>query len=229
MAPQATVVWTFYTGNDLDDAGGETWDVEALPWRGTIGQWQVRFRTFRNRSPLNRLMEALRRRLSKEKPDVIVRFLPDKRPVLFLGANEVWGTRSRAEVERHPNFTKLERTLAAMRRRVELEGLKLSILIIPTKGQVYPWILNQSGGGREGTLRSGFAEAVLGACQRAHVRCVDLHPYLEQRANQLFEATGELLWWREDTHLGERGHEAVAEFIAERVLGPTSTAAVLQK
>ena len=218
ITPHAKVVWTLYAGNDLDDAGGETWEVENLPWRGRLGQWQVHFRTFRNRSPLNRLMETMRWRLSGKTVGVIVRELPDKRPVLFLGESEIWATRSRVEVERHPNFAKLERTLTAMRRRIEKDQLDLTILILPTKGQVYPWLLNQ----RMETVEapaSGFAEAVEGACGRARLRCLDTMPYLVKRARQVFAATGELLWWRDDTHLGERGHEAVAEFIAEHVLG----------
>jgi hypothetical protein len=226
LTPDAKVVWTFYTGNDLDDAGGETWDVEKLPWRGKLGQWQVRYRTYRNRSPLNRLMEAVRWRLSKKHLDVIVRQLSDGRPVLFQGGHEAWARRSRDEVEQHPNFARLERTLAAMRRRIENPRLALTILILPTKGQVYSWLLGQDVRSVPSEPSSGFAQAVLGACERTGLRCLDTTPYLTERAGQVFASTGELLWWRDDTHLGEQGHEALAEFIADRVLEPRSPSAV---
>ena len=224
-APHAKLIWTFFTGNDLADAGGETWELERLPWRGTFGQWQVRFRTFRNRSPLNQWMAAMGRRLSGKQPDVIVRELTDGRPVLFLGAQEVWGKRTRQEVEQQANFAKLELTLAAMRQRIDKDALDLTILILPTKGQVYRGLLNQKVDSFE-PATSGFAEAVTGACERAKVRCLDTGPYLVRRASEVFSTTGELLWWRDDTHLGERGHEAVAEFIAEHVLKATSSASV---
>src|SRR5579885_84050 len=75
LAPSAGLVWTFFVGNDLDDAGGEVWDLDALPWRSSLGQMLVRYRTFRNRSPLNRLMENLRARWSQSlgrAPEVLV-------------------------------------------------------------------------------------------------------------------------------------------------------------
>ena len=223
--PHAKVVWTLFTGNDLDDASGEIWELDHLPWRGTLGQWQVRFRTFRNRSPLNQWMAALGRRLSGRQPDVILRELPDGRPVLFLAGQEAWGKRTRQEVEQQVNFSKLERTLGAMRQRIEKDELDLTILILPTKGQVYPGLLNQKADNFK-PATSGFAEAVEGACERAKVRCLDTLPYLVKRASEVFSTSGELLWWRDDTHLGERGHEVVAEFIAEQVLRSTNFASI---
>jgi hypothetical protein len=88
FAPAARIVWTFYTGNDLDDAGGETWNLAELPWRSGLGEWAVTFRTFRNRSPLNRMMEGLRRRWGNEATIVVRRTLPDGRPMLFHAGHE---------------------------------------------------------------------------------------------------------------------------------------------
>lgn len=100
LAPQTTLVWTLYIGNDLDDAGGEVWDVSALPWRDAVGQWIVQYRTFRNRSPLHQLMEGWQARWGGTAGGVVVRRLPDGRPMLFLSSHEAWGMKSRADVER---------------------------------------------------------------------------------------------------------------------------------
>ena len=39
------MIWTFYTGNDLEDAGGEIWDIPHLPWRHGLSAWQVKYKT----------------------------------------------------------------------------------------------------------------------------------------------------------------------------------------
>jgi hypothetical protein len=80
VARNATVAWIFYTGNDLDDAGGKIWKLEALPWRGTVGAGLVRWRTFRNRSPLNRWMEVVRFRLRGGASNIVARKLPTEGP-----------------------------------------------------------------------------------------------------------------------------------------------------
>jgi hypothetical protein len=219
FVPGAVLVWTLYAGNDLDDAGGESWDLERLPWRGTVGQWQVRSRTFRNRSPINQMMKGLRWRLSGTPGGVIVRHLPNGQPMLFQASHEAWGSRPRAEVEQSPNFSKLERTFAAMRTLVGRRGLDLTVLILPTKGEVYAWILEERAPAPEDARSSGFALAVLDACERAGLRCLDTKPYLVEEARRLFPASGDLLWWRDDTHLGERGHEALTTLIGEQILG----------
>lgn len=214
LAPHALVVWTFYTGNDLDDGYGQTWAIEELPWKSSLGAWLVRYRTFRNRSPLNRLMAAVQTRVSGPPGGVISRQLPDGRTMLFEAKHEAWPRLGEAEVAQHPNFPKLERTMAAMRTLAEQRGVELVVLIFPTKGEVYRWLLDQRDWRPEDDASSGFARAVLHACHRTGLRCADLKPFLVREARRLL-ANGEWLWWGDDTHLGERGHEAVARFIAQ--------------
>ncbi len=218
LATHAMVLWAFYTGNDLDDAYGKTWDIQELPWRSDLGAWAVRYRTFRNRSPLHRLMEAVQTRITGPPGGIIARQLPDGRPILFQEQHEAWARRSEAELARHPNFSKLEQTLAAMHRLAGERGVEITVLLLPTKGEVYRWILDRRDWRLDDAEPSGFSRAVLKACGRTGVRCLDIKPYLVREAHRLFTEQGELLWWRDDTHLGERGHEAVAAFIAREVL-----------
>lgn len=219
LAPQPTLVWTLYTGNDLDDAGGEVWALSALPWRGIAGEWIVRYRTFRNRSPLNQLLEGWRARWGGTAGGVVVRRLPDGRSVLFLSSQEAWGMKSRADVERHQNFSKLERTFAAMQALAGERGVRVVLLILPTKGEIYRWLLAQRPSAQWEAEPSGFAQAVQAACERARLRCLDAKPYLVEEARRTFETTGDLLWWRDDTHPNDDGHRVIAELIARDVLG----------
>jgi len=218
VIPHPRMIWTFYTGNDLDDVGGETWDLAHLPWRRGLAAWQVKFKTYRNRSPLNQWMEALRVKIKEKTTDVIVQSLPDGQPILFFKPQESWGKQSRAAVEQHPNFEKLKWTLAAMRELATERHVDVTVLILPTKGEVYRWLLDDREPQPEDANASGFALAVLGACKAAQVVCHDTKPYLVSEARRLYDKEGKILWWRDDTHIGTYGHQAIASYVAEHVL-----------
>jgi acetyltransferase AlgX (SGNH hydrolase-like protein) len=218
LSSPAELVWVFYEGNDLDDPGGETWDLSNLPWRSRIGAGLVQWRTFRNRSPINQVMENVRKRMQDDAGEVIIRVLPDGRSFLFAGWQEVWGTRSQAEIEAHSNFRRLGKTMEAMQRLASERNIRVSVLIMPTKGQVYRWVLDQRPAVPADALSSTFALAVLGECRRLRLKCFDLKGFLADEAIRLYQSSGELLWWRDDTHLSDRGHEAVAKFIADEIL-----------
>ena len=218
VTPRPHMIWTFFTGNDMDDAGGEIWDISHLPWQHGIAAWRVKFKTYRNRSPLNQWMEALRIRFKGKSSDVIARPLPDGQSVLFFKPQELWGNRSRPEVEQHPNFEKLKRTLAAMRELTTERQVDLTVLVFPTKGEVYRWLLEARNPLPEDSHASGFAQAVLEVCQTSSIMCYDTKAYLVSEARRLYDTEGKLLWWRDDTHIGKYGHRAIANYIADRVL-----------
>jgi hypothetical protein len=219
LAPHAVVIWMLYTGNDLDDEYGSTWTVAELPWRSKLSAWRVSYKTFRGRSPIRQITDNLYWRSKKAnemKRNVITAVLPDGRPVLFLEGQEAWGRRSRADVERHPNFPNLIRTMEEMKRLTEERGLRLLIAILPTKGEVYRSLLEGRPSLPEDSDPSGFSEAIFGVCDKVHLHCVDPKSGLIAKARQLWSA-GDLLWWRDDTHLGEQGHEALAEILAQQI------------
>ncbi|HVG02178.1 MAG TPA: hypothetical protein VM842_04770, partial [Nitrospira sp.] len=155
LVPGTVLIWTLYTGNDLEDAGGEIWDIDALPWRTGVSAALVEYRTFRDRSPLRQIWNSLLSRLGGISKDVLVRSLPDGKSMLFYGPQEAWGERTRAEVERHPNFPKLLTTFRAMKKMAETMGVRMAIVVLPTKGEVYRGVLNPQLPD-EGLRRSGF-------------------------------------------------------------------------
>jgi hypothetical protein len=219
FAPHAVVVWLLYTGNDLDDEYGSTWSVEELPWRSTFAAWQVSYKTFRGRSPIHQITDNLSWRIKKAndmKRNVIKASVPDGSPVLFLEGQEAWGRRVRGEVEQHPSFPKLIRTMEEMKRLIAARGLRLFVAVLPTKGEIYRGILEGRDPLPNDSAASGFSQAVLGACEKLRLACVDPKPWLIQESKPLL-AQGEMLWWRDDTHLSEQGHESLARFIAREL------------
>ena len=94
------VIWLLYTGNDLDDDYGDTWNIEDLPWKSGFSAWKVTYKTFRRRSPIRQITDNLLSRLKRSEEmakKVLKGHLPDGRPVLFLKSQEEWGQRTRAE------------------------------------------------------------------------------------------------------------------------------------
>ena len=84
LAPHATLLWSLFTGNDLDDPAGDIWEIEQLPWQSGLAAWLVQYRTFRSRSPLRQWFDALVVRKHTLADQVIQRQLPDGRRVLFM-------------------------------------------------------------------------------------------------------------------------------------------------
>lgn len=216
VKPQALLVWTLYVGNDMDDEGGNVWDLDKLPWRNSFEQWLVHCRTFRNRSPLNRLTNnILTRSHPLSKGGITIRNLPDGATMLFSNSYEAWSRKPQSAVEEHPNFAKLKRTFAAMRELTQKRDVQVIVLILPNKGDIYRWILESRATLPEDRAPTGVAEAMRGACEQAGFRCIDMKPYLYDVAVRLYQSSGKLLWWRDDTHIGENGHEAIARFVMD--------------
>jgi hypothetical protein len=218
FAPHATVLWVLYSGNDLEDVYGPIGDLTALPWTDALGARNIRYRTFWGRSVVRNWMEGLLQSSRSANPGVPERMLPGGRRMLFYGPAEAAARLPPAELERHPNLSSLERTMAEMKRQVEQMGLDLRVVLLPTKGEVYPWIYEERELKPDDLLPSGFGRTLTGLCERLSLRCWDTKLYLIETALRLQADSGAYLWWLDDSHLNGRGHEAVATFIAERIL-----------
>lgn len=214
FSPHATIVWAWYTGNDVPDSTGEFVGVDQLPWNTMLQAWLVRYHTYRNRSPLKQWWQIMQEVKPGTGGGVVVRRLPTGEPFLFLRSQEDWAAQSKQAVEEHPNFIKITRSLELMKALTLEQGLNLVVLILPTKGEVYPWIFASPKASIADVYPSGFALATISSCEAAHVECYDIKPYLLEHGARLYTSSGKLLWWRDDTHIGEEGHAAVAEFIA---------------
>jgi len=214
FAPHATIVWAWYTGNDVPDSTGEFVAMDQLPWNTKRQAWSVQYQTYRNRSPLRQWWQIMQERKSSPERGVVLRRLPTGEPFLFLRSQEDWAAQSKQAIELHPNFIKIKRSLGFMKALTLKLGLDLVVVILPTKGEVYPWIFEGEAASSEAVLPSGFALATLASCKAAHVECYDAKPYLVEQGRRLYTTSRKLLWWRDDTHIGEEGHAAVAQFIA---------------
>jgi hypothetical protein len=214
IRPGTTVLWMLFSGNDLDESYEERLDVEPA---GPVSRWWTAFRSWRKRSPLRLML--------REAPDVaptIERTLPDGKPVLFYEPYVARAARGAAELRAHPNLPALRRVLEEMARVAKERRLRVVVAVIPTKGEVHPWIL---GGGEPWTSTvapSPWAEVVAELCAPLGIDCLDMKADLVEAARAAWNDGGEMLWWRDDTHWNERGHAAAAEIVQRRLLAPAA-------
>jgi hypothetical protein len=219
LARDAHVVWLFYTGNDLLEPNGAVWRREELPWRGTLGSWWTRFESFRARAALPSLATRVWLRVrpmlwkSSRGAAIVGRMVPGGVPVVVLREAEEMAQVPVDYVRLHPNWPLLRRTMSEAAEFVRARGMGLTIVVLPTKGEVYRWLLEGRPPAVGDADASGFATAVLTACAELRIACEDAKPRLVREAQARYPA-GTFVFWRDDTHLNPVGNRVVAEVIA---------------
>lgn len=224
--PGTIVVWALYDGNDLDDSYTPIWDPAHFPWQGPFGQFKVSAESFRDRSPVHLVTERLRHayvlKAPLTGPDRVdgnpMRELQAGKPVLFFQEEIDRCFRSYDETVDHPHFKPLQTTIRAMKQFTQAHGLRLVVMLLPTKDEVYEWLLRQRQPWTSNRSPSGLSTALKVTCGAEGLPYFDAKPYLIDRSRSVFEKNGELLWWRDDSHMGPNGHAAVAAFVHDTVL-----------
>ncbi len=218
--PHAHVVWVLFTGNDLTDAANDYVDLATLPRRTGLKALRIRYQAYRERSPIRQLLLMVLGPLLDDDQSgaVIRRELPNGEPILFKALYRNNVDLSQAQAEGHPNFPRIERAMAGVRQFTLEHDLDLTVVILPAKAEVYRWILEGRARKPTDLEDSGFGRALLDACRRVDIRCLDAKPVLTREAYRIFDASGELVFWRDDTHINDRGHAIITDFIARNVL-----------
>jgi hypothetical protein len=203
----AVLTWQLFTGNDLDDYYGSL-EVNELPWCGTVGSWVNRINKMRARSPIRYLLQ---RRLQSF--DVVDRDFLNGRKLLFYKPYIRDASRSSEEIIRHSNYVRFRATISAVRSLAESQGLQLVIALVPAKEEVYSWVLEGISPWTTGEGPSGFASVLRDICTEEDLLFLDLKPYLVRESRRLYEESGELLYWYDDTHMNMAGNRFTASVI----------------
>ncbi|MBI2205694.1 MAG: hypothetical protein HYU41_17760 [Candidatus Rokubacteria bacterium] len=212
FAREATVLWLLYTGNDLVDEYADVWTADALPWQTGIGQRWVELDNFRARSAVRGVITRVWHfGLESTAVPAQGRVLPNGVPFLVLAGAEHEARRPLASVTAHANWPKLRKTLAQGAAFLARRGVAVTVIVLPTKGEVYRWLLEAREPTPDDSRSSGFAAAVLGACTELRVRCVDAKPALVRESRTRFASAGELLFFRDDTHPNRAGNAVIVD------------------
>ena len=105
-----------------------------------------------------------------------------------------------------------------MKRLTDEKRLRLAIVVLPCKEELYSWAREQKAAWSGGLEQSGFAQVVAELSRAQDIPFFDLKPQLGAAARQSYAQTGALLWWHDDTHMNAQGHAAVADAVYEQLL-----------
>jgi hypothetical protein len=206
------VLWLVFTGNDLDEPYYTELENPRPRWQGLFARLAAGLNEFRARSPVRRWLS------SGAAKAVVERKFVDGRRVLFFAPYAERRGRTAEEVRRHPNFESLKATLGAMERLAGDKRLKVLVALVPSKEEVYSWALDGAPPWTTGNEPSGFSVVMRESCAQRGFRFLDLKPPLVEASRRVFEETGALLWWRDDTHWNAAGQRAAAAVINEALL-----------
>lgn len=218
----ATVVWLLFTGNDLDDTYGEL-DVDRIPRNGPAGRMWITLKRVRNRSPVYRMLRRARYNLTGTAADgpvtvVVPSTFVNGRTLLFLKPYVEASRRPYPEIVAHENYAALQKTMAATQALARRLKISLKVVLAPTKEEVYRWVLDKGQPWSTSPDPSGFAVALSEICATQGIQFLDLKPAFVSMSKERFERSGELLWWYDDTHWNEAGHDLAATVIHQQLL-----------
>jgi len=220
--PQTTVLWAIFAGNDLDDDYGEELDPTLVD--SPFQRLRTAAKTYRDMSPIRNLVLRIRLLIHDPMaPQVIVRDLPGGKKMLFRRVYINATQRTYEEVRQHPHYAKLVAVLHEMKRYADSEQFKVYVVFVPAKEEVYRWVLDGSPAPVDNTGQSGFARAVEERCQVEGLLFLDLKPLFVAQAGKEFTESGRLLWWADDTHWNENGHEFAASVAYRFLSGPAKS------
>ena len=207
LAPDATLVWMLFAGNDFEGTCEATVPGPPSAWN-RLRAWVA---TVRVRSVIGYLF----RRLRAEPPVPSLRHLPDGTPMTFYAPDLAHADLTEEEASALPQAACVRGVVPEVQRLAASRGLRLIVAVAPMKVQVYGRYvgLGDPVGGPTAALRS-FAAA-------RRIPVVDLEPALAEAARAGLPE-GRLVWWRDDTHWNAAGHAVVARVLADAIRADTS-------
>jgi hypothetical protein len=215
------VLWALFSGNDLDEYYGPNADFPVFASK--LKQTSTRITTFRRRSAIRQFMKRIFEMLEPDKRDpVVTADLPEGGKMLFYKPYVNVRTRGVEASRAHDNYPALETVFDGMKELSRSKSFKVIVISIPSKCEVYDWLLDGKAPWQDSPKPSGFSKVVEALCQEAGFEFLDIKEELVREGKRLLEDRGEYLWWRDDTHWSDKGHAAAARIVHDKLLAPLS-------
>ncbi len=219
IGPGAVVLLAIFGGNDLDETYIRTNDFAAIAPQELYAVCKFSIRSFRDRSPIGHLTNAiLRREEYRQQADmVLTKQFPNGRTIAFYEPYADRTRRSPREIVDHSNSTRLEKALSTLKTYCQRHSLDLTIALLPAKEEVYRWCVDNRSPWTTGTEASGFGVVLDHYCRRHSIPFLDLKNVMASEARVVFEKSGQCLWWYDDTHMNHNGHKVIATALGEHI------------
>src|SRR5215469_3196915 len=226
------LAWLIFTGNDLEDPCYPVLEKGQLPWNGWFRSRMVSYRTFRQRSPV-RLLRIYAGVIlgNRIKPNQLIlkRDFLDGKKLLFLSP---YAKESRIKVEnilQHHNLSCIKSTMAAMKQLANQKHLSVAVVLVPSKEEVYSWVLNGRPPWSTTLEPSGFSVVFKSISEQHGFSFLDLRPFLVEASQRAWEESYQLLWWHDDIHWNARGQKEAASVIYSQLLSQPGAETVFGK
>src|SRR5260370_30755330 len=102
---------------------------------------------------------------------------------------------------------------SGMTKRGEEKHMEIAIVVVPSKEEVYSWVLDNGTPWSTSPEPSGFSTVLKNVSAEEGFRFLDLKPFLIDASKRAWEDSGELLWWYDDIHWHVRGQKEAAPVI----------------
>ncbi len=214
------MVWLIFTGNDLDDPYYPELENPKPSRPPLLSRLASGLHDFRLRSPVRRFLS----RIEGKPGDVVIeKKLADGRQVLFNKTYAERRGRTAEDILRHPNLVNLKTTLGAMERLAAERHFAVAVVLVPSKEEVYSWVLDEAQPWSSPARSSGFSSVLQGLCAQHRFRFLDLKPALIEASSREYKQSGALLWWRDDSHWNGAGQRITAAVIYETLFHASPT------
>jgi len=216
IGPQTTVLWAIFGGNDLDELGLTDLNPPEAGWSKRLA---VSLRTFYRRSPIKLLAERVLFNAPAQNPGEgdtpLVANLPDGRTFLFYSQYVRHERRSEEEVRHLPAVARMQAEFADMKRLEQAAGIRVLVAHLPTSYLIYGWVLENRPPWSDSLVISPAATVLQELSEQNGLAYLDLRPQMLREARRHYDESGEILWWRDDTHWSQHGHEVAATIIGD--------------
>jgi hypothetical protein len=215
----AKIFWLLFSGNDLEGNFGPLDDLSSLnSVSNRVGRFKDAYFTFRQNSPVRNYIKNIQKRVAgntlhdnvalKEfgkgnKMAFNKKYVDELDNYLCCGCN----------IDHHPNHHIFKKTLEAMISYSREKNVSLNIFLLPSKGEVYEWVLREMEPWTSSLCESPLSTLIKNTCTNNKIAYFDLKPYLIQQSHDYYLNDGSFIYWQFDTHFNNRGNELIADFI----------------
>lgn len=213
---ETVVIWLMFSGNDLDDIYEEIYEINQLPRYKFLDRIVTVWNDYARHSPLGLLTERVWLNLTRQQAiQTAITTAPFENGTTMLFSEEYLEHQSRSieEVRQHENLDDLRAVIVAANQLAISKDITLVIVLAPSKGEIYPWLLDGSPAWSADRSPSPFSEVLAEISQEEGVCYLDLKPYLIEASERIYRETGEPIYWYDDSHWNVVGNALVADFI----------------
>lgn len=203
VRPEATVLLALFSGNDLDDGVGLSNDPADLEYNEGFRKAWLDLDTFRRRSSLVKLWKNVFSTNEAARSAVQIHPFPGDRRMAFYTPYVQRSRRTVADILVHPNYTHFLTVLNDLLVFCREKSLTLKIMLIPTKAEVYDWVVKGAPPWSIPQTPSALSEVLQTFCKENNLDYQDCKPALIEAAKKAPTP----IWWYDDTHLNPAGHK----------------------